>query len=333
MKEKNLFPKELSHILKGLLAFIIVGSHLHYVTSLYIWDIFNKFGTSVVAMFFFISGYGLMSSLNKNGEKYLNSFFSKRLLSIFVPFIVITIIYLFANWIFYNIVPNNIIFNLYKNGDTPLPNSWFIFSLIYFYLTFYFSFRYIRNTKIGISVVFLLSIIFIVWCMYMSYSRAWWVCALAFPTGLFISNAKCNDIVNKWYFLVASILIVLGILYINKVLLLPLTYILIPIAILSLCNLSRFSAFAVYICNGNNKKLFVRIVKNVLDFMSTISYELYLVHGAIISLLDTNGVIHSSDYVFSAVVISSSVLLAFVFNRLFSINIMKCSIGKLCKRF
>lgn len=65
--DENLFPKELSHVLKGILATIIVGSHLHYVTDIGIWNVFNKFGTSVVAMFFFISGYGLMTSLNKMG--------------------------------------------------------------------------------------------------------------------------------------------------------------------------------------------------------------------------------------------------------------------------
>lgn len=63
---KDLFPKELSHVLKGILAVIIVGSHLHYVTEMTLWSIFNKLGTSVVAMFFFISGYGMMTSIKTN---------------------------------------------------------------------------------------------------------------------------------------------------------------------------------------------------------------------------------------------------------------------------
>lgn len=320
--DENLFPKELSHVLKGILATIIVGSHLHYVTDIGIWNVFNKFGTSVVAMFFFISGYGLMTSLNKmGGVNYLKSFASKRLWGIVKPFAIITLLYMLVNWLFYNNVPDDILYNLYEKGRTPLPNSWFIFSLIYFYISFYFSLKYIRNKNTGIAIVFFLAISFIVWCIYKDYERAWWVCAFAFPSGMVYSQTKYKGLLNKWYMFVIILLIVFSTVYVNISYILPVAYIFIPVFILGLCNVSRFSIFVKQIYHKENPNLFIKISKRIFDFMSGISYELYLVHGAIITLLNSNKTIHSSDYLFSLTVFSSSVFFAYIFHKIFNIKL------------
>lgn len=322
---KDLFPKELSHVLKGILAVIIVGSHLHYVTEMTLWSIFNKLGTSVVAMFFFISGYGMMTSIktNRGGVNYLKPFWLKRFTTILKPFLIITLIYILINWFLYGSVPHDMFLNLYERGETPLPNSWFIFSLIYFYISFYISIKYIKNRIGSISVVTVLILGFILWCIYKGYGRAWWVCALAFPSGMIYSLIWWKEYINRWYVLVLILLFVFTTVYVNIVYLLPLTYVFIPIFIISLCNISHICVFVKRLYASESKRIPIRLTRGVLDFMSGISYELYLVHGAIISLFNTNTVLHSSDHVFSITVFLSSFFFAFLFNRIFNINIQK----------
>lgn len=65
-----LFPKEHTFWLKGILAMMIVCSHLSYATDILAFSLLNKVGTTVVALFLFISGYGLMYSFMNTGTHF-----------------------------------------------------------------------------------------------------------------------------------------------------------------------------------------------------------------------------------------------------------------------
>ena len=110
------FSKEVSKGLKGILALIIVGSHLHYVTNFYLFDLLNKVATTSVALFLFISGYGLSVSYLRSPNLFLDTFFVKRFWKVLKPMLIATLFYLLLFYLDYGVGKQNIIKNLVFKG-------------------------------------------------------------------------------------------------------------------------------------------------------------------------------------------------------------------------
>ena len=123
--------KQCTTALRGLAILIIMIGHVG--VSGFECRYFNPFGGIGVAMFLFLSGYGLTESYKKNG---LDSFWKKKALRITIPYLL---------WIpFYHIA-----MRLSPLGCAQyleiIPRYWFIEYLILMYLLFYIVFRYIRK--------------------------------------------------------------------------------------------------------------------------------------------------------------------------------------------
>lgn len=79
--------------LRGVLAMGIVIHHISLRVvdaipgGMWIFPQFQFWGAPIVAVFFFLSGYGLMVSLITKGENYLDGFLKKRLLKIVLPLV------------------------------------------------------------------------------------------------------------------------------------------------------------------------------------------------------------------------------------------------------
>ena len=85
---KGNFGKDISTMLKGLLAVGIVLHHLAEKTNvIFIIDFFKYLGSPIVSIFFFISSYGLLNSLLIKKSNYLNNFLKKRFTIILTPFL------------------------------------------------------------------------------------------------------------------------------------------------------------------------------------------------------------------------------------------------------
>ena len=93
------FSKQATVTLRGLLATGIVLHHLSLrlveasPDCAWIWSQFSFWGAPIVAVFFFLSGYGLMVSLITKGQKYLDGFLKKRLLKIVLPLVLCSIVF------------------------------------------------------------------------------------------------------------------------------------------------------------------------------------------------------------------------------------------------
>lgn len=72
----NALPYKRLCYIKIIAAIVVVISHLVKDYNLGIFNQLFDFGTYSVALFFFLSGYGLMYSL-QNKENYLNNFLKK----------------------------------------------------------------------------------------------------------------------------------------------------------------------------------------------------------------------------------------------------------------
>ena len=89
----SVFTKEKSDSLRSILSIIIVLHHVYLSMGYGFLSQFKSWGAVVVSIFFFISGYGNMLSINKRKEVKLEWIY-KKILKIYVPFFV-------AYWIDY----------------------------------------------------------------------------------------------------------------------------------------------------------------------------------------------------------------------------------------
>lgn len=174
---------------KFYLSILILFHHLAIQTELYGFREFKQWGSIIVGNFLFISGYGLMASYEKKGKKYFEHFFSKRLLKIYIPFIIATLTYtiLSVSGIFEKYDWNNIINLTFTQAITPLPYSWYILFITIWYISFYLSFNLF--TKYGIYIQSFINLLYLfIGIKYMGWG--WWTPSLAFLLGIFYFKNK-----------------------------------------------------------------------------------------------------------------------------------------------
>ena len=146
-------------ILQGIAAVCIVFHHLSQYITEYgaVWKgpitLFSSMGIFFTTIFFFCSGYGLVTSYNKKPD-YLKSFFKKRMPSVLIPFMMSNIIYLiFVGLYFRNV--NSVLEGIANFFGLVLinTNTWFLVEIIILYLAFYFIFRFVKKPKNAIAVM------------------------------------------------------------------------------------------------------------------------------------------------------------------------------------
>lgn len=135
--------KQWTYSIKGILALMIlahhIGTHLLpqfpaesiWTADYLFWNHFFSFGSTIVGIFFFISGYGLLASFKSKGESYLKSFFSKRFSKILIPVAIVVVI----EQLFYlAVIPNHSILESVKGF---YPQGTDLFSGSYISLSFF----------------------------------------------------------------------------------------------------------------------------------------------------------------------------------------------------
>lgn len=149
---------------KGIAAVIIVFHHISQMIELpKYFVIMNYVGFIMVAIFFFISGYGLSYGL-ENKERYLNGFFKKRILSILIPYWIVNTISIIFNLInSKTFTPFEYIASYF--GLNTITGTWFVTAILIMYLAFWFSYKlyYDKKTSWNVSTIILLVII-VIYC-------------------------------------------------------------------------------------------------------------------------------------------------------------------------
>ena len=194
IEEKKSFSKDKMPILKAVMAFVIILGHLSY-KAYSVWILpFRYLGAPFVSMFLFISGYGMWQSfLSNHGLPFSSTL--KRIWKIVLP-------YLFTVLLYYLIVRlpsgefNIDVLEAIMTGTSKQSHLWFVFAIIYLYLTFFFCTRLHRRCTIILSL-FAITALTIVLLRKVGYDRCWWVSLLAFPTGCLYSMYKdTTDAIN-----------------------------------------------------------------------------------------------------------------------------------------
>lgn len=291
--------KDRTATLKAIMAVLIVVHHLS-LQGIPFLHTFHSWGAPIVSLFLFLSGYGLMKSLCMKGNVYLSDFFKHRIVKgIVIPFLIAWAIYRILNIVS---LPN--IFKeleeLIYDGRTILPHSWFVFAILYFYVSFYISYKYF-NSKVSFLVLIALIILFELWCQYWNYDRCWYISALGFPTGILVGKYE-GKIIKRlkgsigYYCVVPISLVVIALcVYAKMEISYMLVYILIPLIFATLLFKVKFENL-------------IRL--KIIRYLSSISFEIYLSQGISMCILRGSFLNLKSDYLYVALTLLFTLVIA-----------------------
>lgn len=268
-------------------------------------------GLPIVAVFFFLSGYGLSVSLKRKGKSYMKDFFSKRMKRLLVPFVLANIINAIVFCLLGKEFPSlHELVNQFIYMSPFLMFSWFVYALFFLYILFYLSYRFIDNKYISFSILFLSVITFIVYAYVESVFGFWRSTVVSFPLGILF--AECDNHIKAFLlrrrlfvlvFYSVFLFLIIGIYLTMKMLHLPeypdtcIGFIVINFIPITLVLCSYF-----FCVEG--------MVGTILGFIGGISYEIYLLHGVV--LLDywfgDLNICVQIVYLYSAVILSAYVM-------------------------
>lgn len=275
--EYDYFNQTQTTILKGISILLIVVHHFTIkMTNPIFMKPFLNVGSLGVAIFFFISGYGLMSSYLAE-KNHLNNFFSKRVARVYIPFLVtniaIGIASIFIMKASYSI-SDIISTSIFLKGITTGQDFWYINATILFYIIFFITLKFTEKTK-AIKAMFIYSAIYIIICKTQEMEIYWYNTAFAFPLGVLLAYRKETVlyIIKTNYnklFITCSVGFVITFLFSYKE------------SSSEFIFESIMAIFFILLIMLLNYKL--NIKSKLLTFIGSISFEIYLVHQFIINL-------------------------------------------------
>lgn len=187
------FNQQKSALLKAVLPFLIILHHCACKGVPHLGPMLLA-GVTVCTWFFAISGFGLMTSYTVKGQTYLKGFMRKRWSRVLIPFLVAFCTYLLFETI---VMRQNLIDYLSsRTFDNWLPYSWFLFVILGEYALYRVIFRFYpppnRNSrldeKLRNSVAFLAcNIAYIILLAYLGVPRYWYGGILGIAIGMFWS--------------------------------------------------------------------------------------------------------------------------------------------------
>ncbi len=311
-------------------------------------SILNFCGLLFTAIFFFFSGYGLLTSL-QNKPGYLSTFLQKRLVAVLVPFWIINalgVLLLAAGYgISYTV--KDALSDIF--GFTLVnSNGWFIIEIVVLYLAFFVLFSLLKNRDLALALLCVFTVLLIVFASLRGhdvngvksswFKGEWWYnSTIAFPFGLLFARyrEKLTAFFNRRY--PVKLLIVLALFAVMFVLSVYTvtrygyyhttsmhakrdeTITLISQSAAAIC-------FVLFVVLLNMK---IALGNTVLSYLGGISMELFLVHGYFVN--QVFGEVRMNAMLRFACVIAASIACAAILSPLTKLLVKKIT-GVLTKK-
>ncbi len=293
-----------STAIRGILCIIIFLNHISgwFVDYGMIFYVFNHTGHLAVAVFFFLSGYGLQK---KYGESEVSfSVLLKRIIKLMLPYWICEAIYsivsVFADIdIKQTVTLKNVLLNAVLHGEI-VENSWFVGAIFVLYILWFFTKKIGGRYYIPLLTALMIVLAFFV---------GWWTSFFAFPVGLIIAGSESKLQQKKTVTKILGFVIIFVLFSVSS---LAKLYGL-KISSETIMNLSDmlatvFFPFVIYFI-----VLYIKPDNIILSFMGRIAYEVYLVHGLAIrisySLFTTD-----KSVVFFVFALILTIILAYLIN-------------------
>lgn len=274
------FSKQATVPLRGLLAIGIVLHHLSLrlveasPDCHWIWLQFSFWGAPIVAVFFFLSGYGLMVSLITKGQEYLDGFLKKRLLKIVLPLVLCSIVFEATSITLWG----GQIADFRK--DWPfLPNCWFCVTIIIYYFAFYITALLFKSSPIKVAYsMWLFSFVYVFLFKVMDFCNWWYQMVLSINIGMTLAyyETAIRNVLYKYKRIIVLLLFLLTFLSVYWASCSKTDNFPVGMMVLSLVvGLLIYSSLCLRPIKSNR----------LLTFFGRYSFEIYLIHGAVISVL------------------------------------------------
>lgn len=306
------FSKENTNAIKGISAVFVVIFHLSeklaFLNDIPVLNfIVYLFGFTTVAMFFFISGFGLKKQLVIKGNEYLNDFPKKRILGFYMDYLLFfsltIIVKLFTKDPGLSFI---VIIKSLTIGKTIVTYGWYWTAILFLYICFYLINKF---TKKFFSII--LSFFSVGLWLFLLYLiddfSVWYLTVFMFPLGIIYANFQekidCIFINKK-----NSIIILFAIMLIYSALIITSTYYhflpgFIEILVFSLLTVV-FYVFITHVVSLSNF---------LTRFLGNISAQLYFMHGFVVLCFGWHVLSISNNYLYAVIVFIISIVLSFIF--------------------
>ncbi len=318
--ELHAFDRCTTEPLRIALALFVIFTHIP------VWRCLQQ-GTAAVAVFFFLSGYGMVKSLEVKGESYLSGLTFRTFVKLFTPAIICSIPWVLKMWYSANYGPNGYEYNLHiitKHifmGDFGyiLPSSWFPMAL--FLLSFIFviaakAFRF-RGKKLLIASFIGTASLYCILRFVLNWRGFWWLSLWGFNIGMAycLYEQKINEIMLK---LKGLMLLVFFVIWALTRSFQPMHSVFVGQE--SNCVIGFMLAFGLCVLPQKRNRL--------VQWISSISYEIYISHVVVFGFLCS---LHIGDVASIAILFLSLLPCAWVVHRISS-TVSDTVLQKFCKR-
>ena len=264
---------------RAVMAVLII---LHHISQYaYFGPIFNmifeQIGSTATVIFFFYSGYGVMTGL-VNKENYMGSFLKKRMLSVGIPFLIANVIHFLC---LKAVGLSGELLSALKElriEEVLIPNSWFVIMLMMMYIAFYVSFGVIKSRKYGIEICAAMIMTVGLLLCGSGFREYWYSSLLAFVFGMFYADH--GDRLRKLlsgkklpvFFSCGAIFVLLTVM----AKMVSYNYL-----VMIIRNLRSIAACLIILLLSS----LIRQRNRVLEHVGDISYEIFLYHGIMMEIL------------------------------------------------
>lgn len=306
--------------IKGLFSLLIMLGHIFVekqITKSNIDILITSPGFLYVGMFFFYSGFGIAQGY-KNNSSYLNNFLQKKIQKVYIPFVLMNIIYYFVLKIFLEFRKFSFIEFCKDILGFSLINgiSWYIIAILYFYFIFYLSFKYFYRIRyiLFLSFMFLYTLI----CIYLNKNASWWyISIIPIFIGIIYSEKEesIRKILKKYYYLILiGVVLLFNIFYFirfNKI-----AYFL-GIELNDKINI-LFGMLAVIFFVFLVLLVLMKIkIENIVTLkLGEISFEIYLYHGLFLKLFLSDKIFIKNEYIYIILCVVCTLILSLFIKKI-----------------
>lgn len=263
---------------KGIAAILIVLHHLSQrvkVSGPFV--ILGYIGFILVAVFFFISGYGLSYGAQYKHD-YFKGFFRKRLFPVLVPYWIVNTIYIVFDLIKGTVfTPMEYVLSFVGVGT--ITGTWFVTSILIMYIIFWIAFI----SKKSYSILGLCLIGYCIICFNLNLHSSYTASIAAFALGVLwnkIDRRTISWIRERYYLKLLIILGTFGMMFFGRLVLSAKGF---NNVILQMILRNFISVLFIFVLVAVTQT--VQFTGKTLEWLGNISYELYLVHGMLLSML------------------------------------------------
>lgn len=316
----NYLSLENSKCYRGIFAMAVLFHHIAQETENGIFlHFFTRVGYLAVAIFFFLSGYGLQKSYISKSNTYKNNFLLKRLPSIIIPYIIITLFYwliYYCNGQVYSIVD---FFKSIINGYPLTLYSWYIIYIIVFYFVFW-VLMMICKKHFCLMIIggITWNVLYIFFCRRMDYGEWWYNSSHLLIIGMFWATyeQKILKIIKKIYLLLMPLVwlsFIIAFQYKNKIARLMR----IPKEFVAMFVAALFVMGVIMII------LKLQIGNRLLCLLGAISLEIYISQGLFVEIFRSKYLFIENEILWCISVIVCTITFSFFIHNFFKFILNK----------